>query len=105
MIRHSVDELEIQVSDDGGIHLIIWCGALEGGEFSLQLTAPEGPPTSILKSRLAVLRFIGAKYGHDMAMEFAQDRDLHPDSWLALAHSDGSINRSKIIEEVTCMTE
>lgn len=102
MIRHPVDELEIQVSDDGNIYLAIQCDGL-GKQWRLQIAAPEGPPTSVLKSRLAVLRFVRAKYGQDMAVEFARDRDLHPDSWRVLVHSDGSVNRDKVIEEVLCM--
>ena len=103
MIRHPVDELEIQVSDDGNIYLAIQCDGL-GKQFRLQIAAPEGSPTNELRSRLAVLRFIRAKYGHDVAMKFAGHGDLLPDCWLALVHPDGSINRDKVIEEVQCMT-
>ena len=100
MIRHPVDELEIQVGDDGSIYLAIQCDGL-GKQWRLQIAAPEEPPTSVLKARTAVLRFVKAKYGGDMAAEFARDRDLYPDSWRVLTHSDGSVNRDKVIEQVT----
>jgi len=104
VIRHPVDELEIQVSDDGNIYLAIQCDGL-GKQFRLQIAAPEGPPTDELKAREAVLRFVKAKYGYSLLMRFAEHCDLLPGCWLALVHSDGSVNRDKVIEEVICMTE